>query len=83
MVMTSSALGYDTPAPAPEQEAELVADKPTKAKFSIESMTDADDGGLDMVLNMDYESLVAFARIGLMKVLEDAAKKAIAEHGPA
>ena len=81
--MTSSALGYDTPAPQPVvEEAPLVVEE-KKTRFQIESIREAEDGGLDMTVNLDYDSLMHFAKIGIMKVLEDAANRAIAEHGQA
>ena len=51
-------------------------------KFFVESITDTEDGGANMIVNMDYETLLAFAKIGIMKVIEDAANKVIADHGP-
>lgn len=86
MVMTSSALGYDTPSPQPE--AEEVAESetppiPSAGNFDVLQIEELDDGSLNMIVNMDFETLRMFAKIGMMKVLEDAANKAIAEHGSA
>lgn len=88
MVMTSSALGYDTPTPAPveEEAAPSVAEQssiPTSGKFDVLDIEELEDGSLNMVVNMDFETLRLFAKVGMMKVLEDAANKVIAEHGSA
>ncbi len=55
----------------------------SKGKFDIVGMDEHDDGSLTMAVNMDYDTLLLFAKIGMMKVIEDAANRAIADHGPA
>ena len=86
MVMTSSALGYDNPAPQPEPE-EISAPEPpsipSEGKFDVLDIEELEDGSMNMTVNMDFETLRTFAKIGMMKVLEDAANKVIAEHGSA
>lgn len=86
MVMTSSALGYDTPAaPQEMKEATSVTENPipSEGKFDVLEIEELEDGSLNMTVNMDFETLRMFAKIGMLKVLEDAANKAIAEHGSA
>lgn len=86
MIMTTSALGYaveppqPSPAPAPEVSANVQAETGDGLKIIAE--TENPDGSLTMAIDMPYEMLVHFARIGLNKVLEDAAAKALEEHGP-
>jgi hypothetical protein len=86
MVMTTSAL-YSNPEPevVVEQEAPVTQpttpEEPYSARFSLEAIEDTEDGGANLFVKMDYDTLVAFAKIGLHKVIEDAAKKAIEEHG--
>lgn len=58
-----------------------MAEDKSNMKFFVESIVDTEDGGANMIVNMDYETLLAFAKIGVMKAIEDAANKAIAEHG--
>lgn len=45
--------------------------------IKINSMTDRSDGGLDLSLEMDYATLVQFAKIGILKVLVDASKEVV------
>ena len=52
-----------------------------KSKFDILDMQDCEDGSCIMTVNMDYDSLLLFAKIGMMKVFEDAANRAIEDHG--
>lgn len=42
--------------------------------LKIESITENEDGSADVSLNMDYDTLVAFAKIGLLKAMTDAAE---------
>lgn len=43
----------------------------------IDEMIEAEDGGLDVTATLTYEELVAFARIGVVKALTDAAERTI------
>lgn len=43
--------------------------------INIERMSENSDGSLDIIVNMDQDSLILFAKIGMMKLLEDAAKR--------
>lgn len=43
--------------------------------LKIESITENEDGSADVSLNMDYDTLVAFAKIGLLKAMTDAAEE--------
>jgi hypothetical protein len=56
--------------------------EPKGFSFDVVSITDRDDGSADMVLDMDQETLKVFARVGILKVLTDAAEKTILEHTP-
>ena len=47
--------------------------------LKIKSITDSPDGSADLDLEMDYETLVKFAKIGILKVLEDAASEVVSE----
>lgn len=83
MVMTSSALN-STPVPQPEAE-EITSHEtppiPSSGTFDVLDIEELEDGSLNMTVNMDFETLRMFAKIGMMKVFEDAANKAITEHG--
>jgi hypothetical protein len=45
--------------------------------LNIKSITDNPDGSADVLMEMDYDTLVKFAKIGILKVLEDAAENTI------
>jgi hypothetical protein len=45
--------------------------------IKIENIKDNDDGSCDIKFDMDYDELVAFAKIGLLKVLTDAANETL------
>ena len=89
MVMTSSALGYSAPEPEVTQEEykddgtrpEPPPAEQTKMKFDVLNMNELADGSLLVEVNMDYDTMRMFAKIGMMKVLNDAASKAVDEHG--
>lgn len=49
-------------------------------KFEVINFQDEDDGSALLTVDMDYEAIVAFAKIGLVKALTDAAEKSIEEH---
>ena len=49
-------------------------------KFDVVEVSDKQDGGAVMTFDMDRETLVAFAKIGLLKVLTDEAERVIREH---
>ena len=49
-------------------------------KFDVVEVSDTPDGGAFLTLDMDRETLVAFAKIGLLKVLTDEAERVIREH---
>lgn len=49
--------------------------------LEVINVVDTDDGGAVMTLELDAEMLFAMAKIGLMKVLTDAAAQTIEEHG--
>lgn len=48
--------------------------------IEVINVVDLDDGGAVMTVEMDRETLVTMAKIGLMKVLTEAAEKTIKEH---
>ena len=58
------------------EEDELFDDLVGEKVIKVESITDNPDGSADIVVNMDYESMVNFARIGLLKTIRDAADTA-------
>lgn len=43
--------------------------------LKIESITENEDGSADVSLNMDYDTLVAFAKIGFLKAMTDAVEE--------
>lgn len=45
--------------------------------IKIENITDNADGSCDIKFNMDQDDLVVFAKIGLLKVLTDAAQETV------
>jgi hypothetical protein len=49
-------------------------------KFDVVSFKDNDDGSGTMVVDFDNEALIAFAKIGILKVLTDEAERVIKEH---
>lgn len=51
-------------------------------KLEVLNIVAEDDGSALMTVDMDNELLVALAKIGLLKVLTDAAEKTIKEHAP-
>lgn len=50
-------------------------------KIDVKTITELEDGSNVMLLEMDDEMLEAMAKVGLMKVLTDAAAAAVEEHG--
>ena len=48
--------------------------------IEVINVVDLDDGGAVMTIEMDSEMISAMAKIGLMKVLTDAAEQTIKEH---
>ena len=48
--------------------------------IEVINVVDLDDGGAVMTVELDRETLVTMAKIGLMKVLTDAAEQTIKEH---
>lgn len=86
MVTTTSAfvdLSVAQPPEPPVEPPVVPSQNKVESHFSIEAMDENPDGSIDMLINMDYASMVHYARIGLMKVLSDAAEKAIKDHGQA
>ena len=49
-------------------------------KMDVVAVNVLDDGGAMMIVDMDSDMLVAMAKIGLLKVLTDAAEQAIEGH---
>ena len=49
-------------------------------KMDVVAVNVLDDGGAMMTVDMDAEMLVAMAKIGLLKVLTDAAEQSIKDH---
>lgn len=50
-------------------------------KIEVLNIVELDDGGGVMTVEMDSEMISAMAKIGLLKVLTDAAEQTIKEHG--
>lgn len=50
-----------------------------KAQIEVVSVVENEDGSMNVTFDMDQESVVAFAKIGLLKVLVDAAKDVLNE----
>lgn len=46
--------------------------------LEVESIKDNPDGSANITLDMSYDNMVSFARIGIIKVLTDAANEALA-----
>lgn len=76
--MFSQDFEYDTGFPIPP--AHTVKPPPN---VEVLSMEDTVDGGLNVVLDMDYETLKIFAKKGIYQALVDAANKIVEEHGAA
>jgi hypothetical protein len=49
-------------------------------KFDVVEIVDQEDGSAKMIIDMDNETMVAFAKIGILHTLEKAAEKAIKEN---
>jgi hypothetical protein len=49
--------------------------------MDITNISDNEDGSVTVTLDIDYESLKTFAKIGILKVLSDEANRVIEEHG--
>ena len=49
-------------------------------KFEVIEIIDQDDGSARMIVDMDYETIIAFAKIGVIHSLERAAEKTIEEY---
>lgn len=49
-------------------------------KFEIIQLIDEEDGSARMIVDMDHEAIIAFAKIGIIHSLEQAAEKAIKDH---
>jgi hypothetical protein len=63
---------YDTGRPIPP--------KKTKS-IEVLSVDDLPDGGANIVVDMDYETMKVFARKGLYQSLVEAAERIVKEHG--
>lgn len=50
-------------------------------KIEVVEIKDVDDGGALVTVDMDYEMILAMAKVGLVRVLTDAARTSIEEHG--
>lgn len=48
-------------------------------EFTVVDVKDNEDGSAIMQVDMDYETLVLFAKIGIKKVLEDEANRVLGE----
>ena len=53
----------------------------TMMKIEITSYSDNDDGSGTVVFDVDTETLHCFAKIGILKVLMEAAERTKEEHG--
>jgi hypothetical protein len=49
------------------------------AKIEVVSVNENEDGSMSVTFDMDQESVIAFAKIGLLKVLIDSAKDVLKE----
>lgn len=49
-------------------------------KIEVLEIVEQEDGGVIMSVDMDDEMIIAMAKIGLLKVLTDAAEASIKEH---
>lgn len=48
-------------------------------KFEVNDIVEYEDGSADIAVTMDYDTLVNFARIGLLNTLKEAAEKILHE----
>ena len=48
--------------------------------ITVEKITEHDDGSCTIAFNVDNETLIQFAQIGLLKVLTDAASETVDIH---
>lgn len=48
-------------------------------KIEVVSVNENEDGSMSVTFDMDQESVIAFAKIGLLKVLIDSAKDVLKE----
>ena len=48
-------------------------------KFEVNEIVENEDGSADVTVTMDYDTLVMFARIGLLNTLKEAAEKILHE----
>lgn len=46
-------------------------------EFTIVDIKDNEDGSATVQIDMDYDTLIQFAKIGIMKVIEEGAKQVI------
>ena len=67
---------YDTGFPIPTID---VLNSPSS--IEVVSITDTEDGGATVVVDMDYDTMKLFAKKGVYQALVDAAKRANDEHG--
>ena len=49
------------------------------AKIEVVSVNENEDGSMSVTFDMDQESVIAFAKIGLLKVLIDSVKDVLGE----
>jgi len=49
------------------------------AKIEVVSVNENEDGSMSVTFDMDQEFVIAFAKIGLLKVLIDSAKDVLGE----
>lgn len=49
-------------------------------QMDVIAIDDNDDGSATLTIDIDYETLKAFAKIGILKVLTDEANRVIKEH---
>jgi len=74
--MYSQDFEYDTGFPIPP----IDALNPTRS-IEVVSITDNEDGGATLVVDMEYETMKLFAKKGVYQALVDAAKRVNDEHG--
>ena len=48
-------------------------------QIEVVSVVENDDGSMNVTFDMDHESVIAFAKVGQLKVLTDAAKDILNE----
>lgn len=65
-----------------DEIAEAAAKFTESDRIRITDMQDLPDGSVMCAVNMDYDTMVQFARIGLMKAIEDACDRAEEELAP-